>query len=130
MKNEGKNKSDSAITVFKIRDKKTGLFSNPNSSTRWSKKGKIWTSRAALSLHLGCAEWQYKHGDYEIVEIVTREVQSIPYAEYEVERKHKRSIREAEEKLRIERSMMAQEEERLKRIADLEAELKNLKGEK
>ena len=38
--------------VFKIRSKKTGLFSLGTMRPKWSKHGKVWTSMSAINKHL------------------------------------------------------------------------------
>ena len=40
------------MKYFKIRDKKTGLFSVGTMSPRWSKAGKIWSSIDAIDDHI------------------------------------------------------------------------------
>lgn len=37
--------------MYKIRDKKSGLYSAGGNPPKWSKKGKIWNSMHALNLH-------------------------------------------------------------------------------
>lgn len=38
--------------VYKIRNKKTGLFSSGGIKPKWSKIGKLWTQKSHLLLHL------------------------------------------------------------------------------
>jgi hypothetical protein len=38
--------------VYKIRDKKTGLFSTGGTTPRWTARGKSWTGAGPLKLHL------------------------------------------------------------------------------
>lgn len=58
--------------VFKIRSKKTGLFSKggmnvTDSSLYWSKNGKVWPTYAALNLHL--KQYNTIPRDWEIIVI-------------------------------------------------------------
>lgn len=75
--------------VYKIRNKKTGLYSNGRSYVSWSKDGKEWKTLAPVSNHLasytkngkyGNAYWNDKGGtpieDVEIVQF-TRSVSTI-----------------------------------------------------
>lgn len=59
--------------IYKIRRKSDGLFSAGGYSPSWTKKGKIWTTRAALTNHLAmCTRTNYKDCEiieYEVVQI-------------------------------------------------------------
>lgn len=47
--------------VYKIRNKKTGLFSTGGMDPKWKPKGKIWVSIGAVKIHLS----QFKKWDCE-----------------------------------------------------------------
>jgi len=48
--------------MFKIRHKKTGMFSNGGENPTWSKNGKTWEGIGPLRLHLR----QFKHTDQKL----------------------------------------------------------------
>lgn len=63
-------------SVYKIRDKYTGLFSKGGAYPRFGKIGKLWTSRGALKNHLSLAVNAYKESNrFEIVEYLFAEVE-------------------------------------------------------
>lgn len=47
--------------VYKVRNKKTGLFSTGGTSPKWKPIGKIWTSLSAVKIHLS----QFKTWSWE-----------------------------------------------------------------
>jgi hypothetical protein len=77
--------------VYKIRSKKTGLFSTGGSSPRWSKKGKIWAGSGPLNNHLnvikeygGYGKIVYDREEAELVEyeLIEQEISSTALAEH------------------------------------------------
>jgi len=40
------------MKVYKIRDKKTGLFSTGGQNPKWTRNGKAWSSEGSLKSHL------------------------------------------------------------------------------
>lgn len=69
----------SNATIYKIRHKKTGLFSGGGSCPRWAKKGKAWSSIAYVKSHLACVDQprypMFRGGHpYADAEIVTFEM--------------------------------------------------------
>jgi hypothetical protein len=70
-------------THYKVRDIKTGLYSKggtyvkSGSPSCWGKKGKTWTTKAALSLHL--RQFLSIPDTWEIVEIYVTAVPAIAY---------------------------------------------------
>lgn len=58
------------MRVYKVRDKKTGLFSTGTSSPRWIKSGKVWASLGNIKNHYNMyLKWYKKIPDtWEIVE--------------------------------------------------------------
>jgi len=69
------------MTLYKIRDKNTGLFSCGGAYPNWSKKGKVWVALNYLNLHLNLVKNEYKnihmYKDAEIVVFDVHESNSI-----------------------------------------------------
>lgn len=72
------------MTVYRIRHKKTGLWSKGGYWPRWSNKGKVWRSSSSLGGHLamfyrwdhdGSRTYAYEPEvkDWEIVEYIIQE---------------------------------------------------------
>ena len=81
-----KNSTKVYTKVYKIRDKKTGLFSTGGMTPSWRKEGKIWSTigfvRAHLTLHAQgtLGEGPYKDAElvpYLLEESVTEDVQDL-----------------------------------------------------
>ena len=49
--------------LWKIRNKKTGLFSNGGKTPKFTKNGKIWTCKGHLRLHL------HQFSEYELQKV-------------------------------------------------------------
>lgn len=45
------------MKVFKLRDKKTGLFSSGGMKPTFNEIGKIWNQESHVKLHLSCMVW-------------------------------------------------------------------------
>ena len=65
------------ITVYKIRDRKTGLYSRGGVNPQWSKQGKTWNSLGALKNHMNSWSLMYlgttsdkPREEWEVVELV------------------------------------------------------------
>lgn len=56
-------------TVYKIRDRKTGLYSTGGTWPNWNAKGKVWTTTSAVSNHLGLGGMAKHYQGCEVVEI-------------------------------------------------------------
>ena len=58
-------------SVYKIRNKETGLFSTGGSAPRWKKVGKTWSGLGPVTNHLvmWCEKYDYKKGGRIIVDI-------------------------------------------------------------
>ena len=91
------------ITVYKIRDKKTGLFSRGGVNPLWSEKGKTWNSLGALKNHMNGWSLMYLsttddkyRADWEIVELVyqVEETKSWPVSKCIEELKRRKLIQE------------------------------------
>lgn len=54
--------------VYKIKRKSDGLFSKGGMDPSFGERGKVWTSRAAMSLHLN--QFKYPESIYEGCEII------------------------------------------------------------
>ncbi len=70
------------MTLYKIRDRATGLFSTGGRRPGWNKKGKYWNSMGTLRAHLSLvhdAGNQYR-GGYDIVQFQVSEVCAWPIA--------------------------------------------------
>lgn len=67
------------LKVYKVRDKDTGLYSSGGSKPKWSKKGKTWGNKGAVTNHLNmfCNSWSEDVKDlpeeWEIVEMIIKE---------------------------------------------------------
>lgn len=59
--------------IYKIRNKKNGLFSTGSINYSWNKHGKIWTEIRFLRLHLNLIK-SYKKEYLDDIEIVIYEV--------------------------------------------------------
>lgn len=57
--------------VYKIRDKKTGLFSTGGTIPRWKKVGKTWSGLGPITNHLvmWCDRYDYKNGKRTVIDI-------------------------------------------------------------
>jgi len=67
----------STETIYKIRDKMTGLFSTGGAFPRWTARGKSWSSLTYVKSHLGLVDngrWGNKAHPYINAEIVTFDV--------------------------------------------------------
>jgi hypothetical protein len=113
------------ITVFKIKSTLTGLFSTGGSSPDWSKKGKTWSQRGHVSLHLSglCGNGRriYRQHDAVVVECVIKEedVSTIKVSEWLSETERKAREKEADREARnIERAR----QERLQQYVKLKKE--------
>jgi regulator of protease activity HflC (stomatin/prohibitin superfamily) len=63
--------------VFKIRHRATGSYSRGGMDPRFDKKGKVWTSRSALSNHLNLVRAKTYDGcDLVEIEVTHTEVSS------------------------------------------------------
>lgn len=61
------------MTLYKIRNKDTGLYSTGGTSPRWSKhSGKVWTNLGNLRRHLALfyGRIRYPYDNAEVVEII------------------------------------------------------------
>lgn len=111
--------------VYKIREKESGLYSNGGMHPNWSKKGKIWNTRGAVSNHLRIASSHY-YKNAEIVEFFISETEDVSYpvsdwslADSTIRaKKFEEQRRKEEEKDHLSR-----------KIQQLEHELKSLKVE-
>ena len=96
-------------TVYKIQRISDGLFSTGGYQPRFTKKGKIWTTKAALHNHLALNPRNGFQGieayvDCELIEYEIVEWNRIPMLEYAAERQRtadeKEALREREEEAR------------------------------
>jgi len=70
-----------AETVYKIRDRETGLFSSGGHNPRWEKDGKIWRTMANLKSHLTRLSPNFRHHDpgfHANAEIVECVISAVP----------------------------------------------------
>lgn len=118
---------------FKIRDKKTGLFSGGGTNPHWSKRGKTWTSKQALSAHIGLAvhgngvyggRWGCKNPSMSDLELVCYEIQeseasATPLSVIADDYLDRREVRETQSAIAAKR----------RRLVEIEAEAARLKGE-
>jgi hypothetical protein len=85
-------------SLYKIRSKKTGLFSTGGQWPKWSKLGKIWTVRGHISSHFtGLSpngRREYQNNDAEIVEIELIVKSVTPVEELIADAKRRKEIRE------------------------------------
>lgn len=127
--------------VYKIRNKKTGLFSDGSRYVYWTVKGREWKTLAPIGTHLASAckddnygqKWNGEHKtkieDIEIVSynrtVVTHEFKAedgVEYVKGVMERKNKRLASPAKTKAKFK---LAQAEKELKYAQD---KLNQLKG--
>lgn len=109
--------------MFKIFNKKTNLFSMGGSYPRWSKNGKIWATKAALSNHLALINAPHFYKDCVINELDMVCVAEHSIAQWEEEVTMRRMVRNKaeqrrrrENELRILANRAAQLGEELKEI--------------
>lgn len=110
------------MKLYKIRNKKTGLYSSGGYSLRWTKIGKVWRTLGPLKNHLqGGAATAYDRlgDDVEVVEIEMKEVGTLDFREI------MRGVREA----RAERERRQQETHERVMRGHKEAQLAQLKRE-
>lgn len=73
--------------VYKVRDRVTGLWSAGGIDARFTKKGKVWTGRGPLLLHLAqylCKRYLGQHGrvsEYEYINKIGETWDVVEYAE-------------------------------------------------
>jgi hypothetical protein len=60
--------------LYKIRDKRTGLYSTGGYSPNWTKKGKTWTNIGHVKNHIRQLNRLDKVDDWELVELAFVEV--------------------------------------------------------
>ncbi len=68
------------MTVYKIRDKETGLYSDGGRWPKFSKKGKTWKEIGHVKLHISQFNdnWKWRDNDYlSKIEVVAFDVQEI-----------------------------------------------------
>lgn len=107
--------------IFRIRNRHTGEYSKGGSYPCFSARGKIWTTRAALSNHLNLAGTKY-YKDCDVItyelsetELMTESVMDVAAAGLE-----RKADREAKRRARI---AEAQRQHKLKQYNALRAEL-------
>ena len=106
----------SGRTFFKIRSRKSGLFSLGGERPRWSKTGKTWNTKGALTNHLVLLNRtvdRKKYENCEVVEFSTTEalVSSQSLADRFAEIDQRRAEKEATRK-KARRDWVEQEERR------------------
>ena len=88
-------------SLYKIRSKKTGLFSTGGVWPKWSKLGKIWTVRGHISSHFTAlspnGRREYLNNDAEIVEVELVVKSVTPVADFIAEAGQRKVEREAAE---------------------------------
>src|SRR6266403_3016544 len=102
---------------YKIRNKKTGLFSKGGSWPRWSKLGKVWHSKGALSNHLAFVSTSADYKDAEIIECEFVEVGKIQIDEWLVEVSVRRNKRNASRDARYEAFRVAERRRQYEELA-------------
>lgn len=118
--------------VYKIRRKTDGLFSSGGSSPSFSKKGKVWRSQSAISLHFSMlvkySDSYYKRdylGVYEDCEVIAyemKEIESKPAFEWADRIRERKEMRKQE---REEAHRTWLEENRRKEYLALKAEFEH-----
>ena len=107
------------MLVYKIRHKTTGLFSTGGCSPSWTKKGKMWTTKAALSNHLGLVGGGvYKDAELLSFEVVEVLVDTLSLEDINEARLKRKEEREAVYQARVEewkREQRLAEYEKLKK---------------
>ena len=110
-------------TIYKIRSKKTGLFSKGGSTPSFSKKGKIWNGIGPLKLHFNqfIGRGYIGRGYYEDCEVVEYELVEAEVAvsdcsEWMEASKERQEQREMERKIRAQQWRVAQEMKELERL--------------
>ena len=110
-------------TGYKVRDRKTKLFSTGGHSPSWSKKGKIWWTKGALSLHLNYVIKQI-NADWEVISLRTDVEEVIPvqkWIEPALKRREERLMQQAIRQEAMNKQRLQEE------IAEAETRLEELK---
>lgn len=102
-------------TIFKIRSRKTGLFSAGGAWPKWNTVGKVWKRKGDLSSHFTQLGNQgrtiYLEADAEVVVCETVVLEAVPVQEYLAEA----SMRAADRKAAEETRRLIYQRERLER---------------
>lgn len=114
-------------TMFKIRSRKTGLFSKGGSDPTWNTTGKVWKRRGDLSSHFtqltGRGKQIYANADAEVVELETVTIEATSVETYIAEATMRAADRVAAEEARrlvYQRERLERERERItKQLAAL-----------
>lgn len=115
-------------SVFKIRSKKTGLFSTGGGRPSFSKKGKQWAGLGPVKNHIHCLDSHgksiYNREEAELVEyeIIQYEVSVKPFSDFCQEVVRALADKEAERQQRFEES---QKEIRRQQFLKLQSEFGN-----
>lgn len=114
-------------TMFKIRSRKTGLFSAGGAWPKWNTVGKVWKRKGDLSSHFTQLGNQgrtiYLEADAEVVVCETVVLEAVPvdqYIEQATTRAADRQAAEAADRLRYQRQHLEREQARIARaLAEL-----------
>ena len=102
--------------LYKIRSKKTGLFSTGGNSVAWSKFGKIWMAKAHLSNHFtgltSLSRKEYREHEAEVVEVELVIKLAEPVQDFIDAAEQRKAARDARAKA-VRESMQRREFERL-----------------
>jgi hypothetical protein len=113
-------------TVYKIRNKDTGLFSTGGTYPRWTKAGKVWKQKGHLTVHLTMIEKNVRPARYgadcEVVEYEITETEggSVAVSSWNELAKIRRLAKEAKRAAKWEAAKKAA---RLKEFERLKAEI-------
>lgn len=105
------------MIIYKIKRRRDGLFSTGGSSPTFTKKGKVWTSRGAVTSHLNLVNniwYWYRDCDLVEYEVVEKQMTSQTLEQVIAEQKQK-----AEERQKTREEVWA-EQKRLRRLAEYE----------
>lgn len=112
------------MIVYRIRSRKTGLFSNGGTDPRFTTKGKVWKMKGHLTSHLtqlhAYGRKIYHEHNVEIVpyELIETEQPTISYDEWMgalLERRDATKRRKAEKQAEMDREIRRRDYERLKK---------------
>lgn len=105
-------------TIYKIRNKKSGLFSKGGLSPSFSKKGKIWNGIGPLKLHFNQFIGSTYYEDCEVVEyeLVEAEVAVSDCSDWMQASLERRKQREQERKIKAQQWRVEQELRELERL--------------
>jgi len=105
------------MQIFKIKNTKTGLFSSGGMDPRFTKEGKTWTSRRALSLHLNLLHRKKDvYADCEVVICEVVEVEATPVSIMMDESLARAAEREAKAKERIRQWQLERDRQHFERL--------------